>query len=80
MRLRRCFLLVRSFVPNSAAICLLQRWQMKSRKAAGDARAFYVLTFHTSPSDRANEYHNIEVKVDQPGVTARTRTGFYLQP
>jgi VWFA-related protein len=49
-------------------------------KSAGDARAFYVLTFYRSHADRANEYHTLEVKIDQPGVTARTRTGYYAQP
>ena len=49
-------------------------------KSAGDARSFYVLTFHGSHADRANEYHSLQVKVDQPGATARTRTGYYAQP
>jgi VWFA-related protein len=49
-------------------------------KSAGDARSFYILTFHASHADHANEYHTLQVKVDQPGVTARTRTGYYAQP
>jgi VWFA-related protein len=49
-------------------------------KSAGDARSFYVLTFHGSHADRANEYHSLQVKVDQPGAIARTRTGYYAQP
>jgi VWFA-related protein len=49
-------------------------------KSAGDARAFYVMTFQGSHADHANEYHALEVKIDQPGVTARTRTGYYAQP
>jgi VWFA-related protein len=49
-------------------------------RSAGDARSFYVLTFHGSHADRANEYHSLQVKVDQPGATARTRTGYYAQP
>ena len=27
-----------------------------------------------------DEYHTLEVKVDKPGLTARTRTGYYAQP
>ena len=49
-------------------------------KSAGDAQAFYVLTFQASHADHANEYHTLQVKVDQPGVTSRTRTGYYAQP
>jgi VWFA-related protein len=49
-------------------------------KSAGDARSFYVLTFQAAQAEHANEYHNLQVKIDQPGVTARTRTGYYAQP
>jgi VWFA-related protein len=49
-------------------------------KSAGDAQAFYVLTFQASHADHANEYHTLQVKVDEPGVTSRTRTGYYAQP
>jgi VWFA-related protein len=49
-------------------------------KSAGDARAFYVLTFQAAPPEHANEYHNLQVKIDQSGVTVRTRTGYYTQP
>jgi hypothetical protein len=49
-------------------------------KSAGDSRALYVLTFHASDADHSNEYHTLEVKIDQPGATARTRTGYYAQP
>jgi VWFA-related protein len=49
-------------------------------RSAGDAQAFYVLTFQASHADHADEYHTLQVKVDQPGVTTRTRTGYYAQP
>jgi hypothetical protein len=49
-------------------------------KGAADAGVFYVLSFASDPSDRANEYHSLEVKVARPGVTVRTRTGYYAQP
>jgi VWFA-related protein len=45
-----------------------------------DANAFYVLTFESQPADGPNDYHSLEVKVDRPKVTARTRTGYYAQP
>ena len=49
-------------------------------ESVSDANAFYVLSFETARADRANEYHAITVTVDKPGVTARTRTGYYAQP
>ncbi len=47
---------------------------------AGDADAFYVLSFEPPPADHADEYHSLRVTVDKPGATARTRTGYYAQP
>jgi hypothetical protein len=45
-----------------------------------DIDAFYVLSFDGLPGDGPNEYHALEVKVDKPGLTARTRSGYYAQP
>jgi VWFA-related protein len=45
-----------------------------------DANAFYVLTFEGEPGDGPNEYHGLEVKIDKPGLIARTRSGYYAQP
>lgn len=47
---------------------------------AADGIAFYALSFDGLPGDGPNEYHAIEVKVDKPGLTARTRSGYYAQP
>jgi VWFA-related protein len=47
---------------------------------AADADAFYVLSFEAPRADHADEYHSLSVTVDRPGVTARTRTGYYAQP
>jgi VWFA-related protein len=49
-------------------------------QSAADASPFYVLSFAAGPSEKANEYHSLQVKVDKPGLTARTRTGYYAQP
>jgi VWFA-related protein len=48
--------------------------------AASDATAFYTLTIKSPPSESPNEYRAISVRVDKPGLTARTRTGYYAQP
>jgi VWFA-related protein len=45
-----------------------------------DANAFYVLSFEGTPGDGEDEYHSIEIKIDKPGLKARTRTGYYAQP
>jgi len=45
-----------------------------------DAKTYYVLTYNPPPAAHADEYHSIEVKVDRPGLKARTRTGYYSQP
>jgi VWFA-related protein len=45
-----------------------------------DAKAYYTLAFDAVPADHPDEYHNLDVKVDKPGLTARTRTGYYAQP
>jgi VWFA-related protein len=45
-----------------------------------DASAFYVITFDGLPGDGPNEYHALDMKMDKPGLTAHTRTGYYAQP
>ncbi len=45
-----------------------------------DAEAYYVVTLDSARADHANESHALGVTVDKPGVTARTRTGYYAQP
>jgi VWFA-related protein len=45
-----------------------------------DAGAYYTLSFDPPRADRANEYHDLKVIAGQPGLTARTNTGYYNQP
>jgi VWFA-related protein len=45
-----------------------------------DANAFYVLSFDGLAGDGPNEYHALEIKIDKPGLAARTRSGYYAQP
>jgi VWFA-related protein len=45
-----------------------------------DAKASYTLSFDAPVADHPNEYHNLQVKIGKPGLTARTRTGYYAQP
>jgi VWFA-related protein len=45
-----------------------------------DLDAYYELTVDALPAEEPNEYHHLEVKVDKPGLVARTRQGYYAQP
>lgn len=45
-----------------------------------DASAAYEITYDPPPSERANTYHRIEVRVAEPRLVARTRQGYYSQP
>jgi VWFA-related protein len=45
-----------------------------------DFTAYYELSFNPPPGDRRDDLHTLQVKVSQPGLTARTRTIYYSQP
>jgi VWFA-related protein len=45
-----------------------------------DIGAYYTLSFAPPTAAQANEYHGLKVEVDKPGLTARTMSGYYLQP
>jgi VWFA-related protein len=49
-------------------------------KCMADTGAYYELSFVPAPADHRDEYHNLLVQVAKPGLTARTRTGYYAQP
>ena len=36
--------------------------------------------FRPTTADKPNEYHQIQIKLDKPGLVARTRTGYYSNP
>lgn len=45
-----------------------------------DAGIYYSLSFEPPPADGPNDYHELKMRVDRPGLTARTNTGYYDQP
>ena len=45
-----------------------------------DAKAYYTISFIYPPADHPDEYHSLAIKVDKPGMVARTSTGYYAQP
>ena len=44
------------------------------------AGAFYRLSFDPPQAQHADEYHDLKVQVNQPGLTARTNAAYYNQP
>lgn len=48
------------------------------QRAVDDASSYYQLSFDPVPGE-PDEYHQIEIKVDKPGLAARTRTLYYSQ-
>jgi VWFA-related protein len=45
----------------------------------GELHAQYTIGYRPS-GDEASGYHEIKVEVDRPGVTVRTRPGYYISP
>jgi VWFA-related protein len=45
-----------------------------------DLHSWYEITVPAARADRSNEYHQIDVKTDKPGLVTRTRDGYYAQP
>ena len=45
-----------------------------------DASSWYEITEKAVPAERPDEYHHVQVSVDQPGMKVRTRDGYYAQP
>ena len=50
------------------------------RSCTSDADAFYSLSFDTRPANQEDQYHSLRVVINKPGITVRTRTGYYAQP
>jgi VWFA-related protein len=50
------------------------------QQCIADTQTYYELTFDAQRADRRDEYHQIEVQVAKPGLTARTSQGYYAQP
>jgi VWFA-related protein len=41
---------------------------------------YYEISFDPPPAKQQDEYHHLEIRVAKPGLTARTREGYYAQP
>lgn len=49
-------------------------------QCVADADTFYVLTFDPPAAKQPDEFHELEVTIEKPGVNARTRAFYYSQP
>jgi VWFA-related protein len=45
-----------------------------------EAGTYYTLSFDPSPANHPDEYHDLKVRINRPGLTARTTTGYYDEP
>jgi VWFA-related protein len=50
------------------------------QKCLADLVPYYEISFDSSPAGHPDEYHQLEIKLARPGLTARTRQGYYAQP
>jgi hypothetical protein len=50
------------------------------QKCLLDTQAWYEISFEPQPTERPDAYHHIDVELDKPGLTARTRDGYYSNP
>ena len=50
------------------------------QRCLDDASEYYTLTLQPMPAEQADEFHEISVKVEGAGLSARTRNGYYAQP
>jgi VWFA-related protein len=45
-----------------------------------EANGFYRLSFNPPHADHPDEYHDLQVQVNQPGMMVRTNSGYYNEP
>jgi VWFA-related protein len=50
------------------------------QKSFSDIAPYYEIYFEPAAAERPDEYHHVEVKISKPGLTARTRQGYYAEP
>jgi VWFA-related protein len=49
-------------------------------ECVSDSAPYYEISFQPAAPERPDEYHHLEIKIDKPGLSARTREGYYAQP
>jgi VWFA-related protein len=48
-------------------------------RCIADADVYYEISFEAAPAEKVDEYHALEIKLDKPGLKARTRTAYYAR-
>ncbi len=68
--------------PQSGGLTLVSNNDIASmiQRCLLDSASWYQLAFDPLPSEKPNDYHHIEVRVDQPHAIVRTRDGYYANP
>jgi VWFA-related protein len=49
------------------------------QECISDVAPYYEISFDAAPVERPDEYHQLEIKLAKPGLTARTRQGYYAE-
>ncbi len=50
------------------------------QECLADTVPYYEISFDPAPAERPDEYHQIEIRLAQHGLAARTYQGYYAQP
>lgn len=50
------------------------------QKCLAESAPYYEMSFDAPAAEKRDEYHHLEMRVSKPGLTARTRQGYYAQP
>ena len=50
------------------------------RECFAETSHYYKISFDPAPAEKPDEYHHLEIRLAKPGLTARTRQGYYAQP
>ena len=50
------------------------------QQCVSDVAPYYEISFAAPAAEHPDEYHHLEIKIAKPGLTARTRQGYYAQP
>ncbi len=50
------------------------------QKCVTDSASYYEISFERGRAEKQDEYHHLEIKLAKPGLTARSRQGYYAQP
>ena len=50
------------------------------QRCMAETESWYEISFPIPPAESPNEYHHLEVKLNKPGLSARTSDGYYAQP